>query len=826
MGVSIDTQEGGPIEGIFGSQVEQRLAHHIDHDDDDFGHTRRPSEGNINNINNNNNSSSIQCNTDLGRGLSPSPYRLTAPSPRPLGRKSWLRLPWNPWRHESPAMPHAHRPIPSPHPKHSSSSWWRPAGVYDRLPLGMTPNRAAAGGWNTGYIAELVAAVFSSKGRKGWFLGLILVSLALTLFSGGYLMNQFQHYKDITPPIVSVSNGEESSSSSHNQEPNTPIIDLEQDSGPRKDRGRGKKPHGPTKKKPTKPAVDTTITGGNRPQDAGSSSLRICNLQDVAKGQWVFSKAAGTHSAAPDAGQDLSWTGYGPFGCRSTIWNERYLLTPAAVPESESPSMTSSPHLSKDWAYADRLQQYHWLIDHSGPKHKQDQQQEPKCRQPDMGLADFVEVLKRSPLVMIGDKFLEQEFLTLECMLMGVQQQLLLDYRAEDNGNRGSQAELEALDYWIDSEKPAVIELKVASGEKLSSPESSSDSSAGAPKSRWMVYRKAKPGQMKLIERQSNLTLITFIRSDVLWDTGMLTETATKHALKSVEELATMDAGGLHPDCKLAGSTLMCEPAGIDRHDSESRGTASTQPTQQSASQWWKWLVGSEENSPDELLGHNVAESTDEEMSTGSDLDHDMINLEWVDTLKEIVEESAKLRQKRKWGAPEVERKPMVLVSNGQFWEYDPRDAVRFDLKGGDRKLSKIEKDKIKESQDRRRTMLRQRYTIVLTNMLDYIKSMYPDLRVMVQTSVKRSPCESAAVSADDKALWKLKDQEAALLNALTKTVVARMQDPLYSFLDTTFLRIFKDSTPNKRHCRNFMMPGPLDTLVKFLYGELYRLDL
>lgn len=87
------------------------------------------------------------------------------------------------------------------------------------------------------------------------------------------------------------------------------------------------------------------------------------------------------------------------------------------------------------------------------------------------------------------------------------------------------------------------------------------------------------------------------------------------------------------------------------------------------------------------------------------------------------------------------------------------------------------------------------------------------------------------------------------------------MQDPLYSFLDTTFLRIFKDSTPNKRHCRNFMMPGnahcllsvvglkviiervmvatntkkvcflvfvvgPLDTLVKFLYGELYRLDL
>ncbi|KAF9150996.1 hypothetical protein BG015_007188 [Linnemannia schmuckeri] len=821
MGISIDTQEGGPIEGIFGSQVEQRLAHHIDHEDDDFGHARRPSESNRD-INNN----SIQCNTDLGRGFSPSSYRLTAPSPLPPGSKSWLRLPWNPWRHESPSMPHAHRPIPSPHPKHTSSWWW-PAGFYDRLPLGMSLNRATGGG-SSGYITELVAAVVSSKRRKGWFLGLILVSLALTILSGGYLMSQFQHHKDITPPVISVSNGEESSSN-HGHQPNTPITDLEQDSGPRKDRDRSKKPHGPAKKKPTKSAGATT-TGGNRPQDAGSSSLRICNLQDVAKGQWVFSQATSTHSAAPRADQDLSWTGYGPFGCRSTIWNERYLLTPGVVPESESSAAASSPHLSKDWVYADRLQQYHWLIENSSPKHnqktQQDQQQKPKCRQPDMDLADFVEVLKRSPLVMIGDKFLEQEFLTLECMLMGMQQQLLIDYRVEDNGNRGSQAELEALDYWIDSEKPAVTELKVASSEKLLSLESPSGGSAEALKSRPMVYRKAKPGLMKLIERQSNLTLITFIRSDVLWDTGMLTGTANKHALKSVEELAMLDTGGLHPDCKLAGSTLMCEPAGIDRHDSESRGTDSTQPSQQSASRWWKWLVGSEETSLNDLSGHNVAEFTDEEMATGSDLDHDVINLEWVDTLKDMVEESAKLRQRRKWGAPEVERKPMVLVSNGQFWEYDPRDAVRFDLQGGERKLSKVEQNKIKESQDRRRSMLRQRYTIVLTNMLDYIKTTYPDLRVMVQTSVKRSPCESAAVSADDKALWKLKDQEAALLNALTKTVVARMQDPLYSFLDTTFLRIFKDSTPNKRHCRSFMMPGPLDTLVKFLYGELYRLDL
>ncbi|KAG0274036.1 hypothetical protein BGZ95_010168 [Linnemannia exigua] len=816
MSISIDTQEGGPIEGIFGSQVEQRLAHHIDHDDDDFDHARRPSESGRD---------SMQSNTDL-RGHSPSPYRLTAPSPRPSGSKRWLRLPWNPWKHESLAMPHAHRTtsLPSPLPKHNNSPWWRPSGVYDRLPFGMSPNRAVGGGGgNPGqlrriqdYIAGLVAAVVSSNRRKGWFLGLILVSLALTFFSGGYLMSQLQHHsKEIVPPVVAPSTADEQGA----RQPITPIVEVEQDSGPRKDRDRSKSPHGPKKTKPAKP------TEGNRDQDAAAASLRICNLADVAKGQWVFSQVASTHSSAPAAGidQDLSWTGYGP----SNIWNERYLLTPAFVPETESPSTTSSPHLSSDWAYADRLQQYRWVMEHTSPNNKQKapkvEQQEPKCRQPDMDLADFVEVLKRAPLVMIGDKFLEQEFLILECMFAGMQQQLLIDYRAEDNGNRGLQEELEALDYWIDSEKPAIIELKVASGEELSTSKTSSEGTGEAHRPRSIVYRKAKPGQMRLFDRQSNLTLITFIRSDVLWDAGMMTEIATKHAITSLQELSTLDAGGVHPDCKLAGSSLMCEPAGIDRHDSESRGI--TQQMQQSTSGWWTWLVGSQEESVDELVGHNVAESTDEEMSTGSDLDHDMINLEWVETLKEIVQESASLRQKRKWGAPEVERKPMVVVSNGQFWEYDPRDAVRLDLQG-DRKLSKVEQDKIKESQDKRRVLLRQRYTIVLTNMLDYIKSTYPDLPVIVQTSVKRSPCDTGAVSADEKALWKLKDQEAALLNALTKTVVARMQDPLYSFLDTTFLRLFKDSTPNKRHCRNFMMPGPLDTLVKFLYGELFRLDL
>ncbi|KAG0364343.1 hypothetical protein BGX24_004650, partial [Mortierella sp. AD032] len=714
MSISIDTQEGGPIEGIFGSQVEQRLAHHIDHDDDDFGHARRPSESGRD---------SMQSNTDL-RGLSPSPYRLTAPLPRPSGSKSWLRLPWNPWRHESPVMPHAHRTttLPSPHPKHSSSPWWRPSGVYDRLPLGMPLNRAAVGGGgNRGrlgrtqdYIAGLVAAVVSSKRRKYWFLGLILVSLVLTFFSGGYLMSQLQnHSKEVLPPVVAPSTVEEQGT--HQQI--TPITEVEQDSGPRKDRDRSKSPQGPNKKKPAKPP------GGDRHQDAAAASLRICNLADIAKGQWVFSQVASTHSA-PTAGidQDLTWTGYGPSSCKSNIWNERYLLTPAFVPETESLSTMSSPQLSKDWAYADRLQQYHWTIEHASPNHKQkspkDQQQEPKCRQPDMNLADFVEVLKRAPLVMIGDKFLEQEFMILECMFAGMQQQMLIDYRAEDNGNRDSQEELEALDYWIDSEKPAIVELKVASGEKLSTPKSSSEGPGEAHKPRSIVYRKAKPGQMRLFDHQSNLTLVTFIRSDVLWDAGMMMETATKHAIASLEELSALDAGGLHPDCKLAGSSLMCEPAGIDRHDSESRGITQVQ---QSTSGWWNWLVGSQEDSVDVLVGHNVAESTEEEMSTGSDLDHDMINLEWVETLKEIVHESATLRQKKKWGAPEVERRPMVVVSNGQFWEYDPRDAVQFDLQG-DRKLSKVEQDKIKESQDKRRVLLRQRYTIVLTNMLDYIK--------------------------------------------------------------------------------------------------------
>ncbi|KAF9922497.1 hypothetical protein FBU30_007363 [Linnemannia zychae] len=792
---SIDIQESGPVEGIFGNQVEQRLTHHIDYENDDFTHARRPSEGGSSIA-----KGSIQCNTDLRANS--SSCKLTAPSPRPpTGRKSWLRLPWNPWRHESTSMLQAHRILTSPHPRHTSS-WWKPTRIYDRLPLGASPIRATGGGYREtlGYIQEyivrLVAVLVSSKKRKGWFLGLILISLALTIFYGGYLMSQLQYHKDNVP---SMSTDGQQGQGNHGS--NIPITtDTEHDSGPRKDRDRSKAPHSPKKKKPTKP---TTPTEGSRQHD----TLRICNLDDISKGQWVFSQAKNTPYTTPAsaiADQDLAWTGYGPLGCRSNIWNERYLLTPEFIPKNGLPVATSDPDLLQDLAYANHLQQYHWLTGLSKQGHmaQQDNKQGSQCRQPDLDLTDFVEVLKRSPLVMIGDKFLEQEFMIMECMLMGMQQQLLSEYRAEDNGNRGSQEELAGLDYWIDSEKPDVIELKVASGDRSTTKMGVSEGLAH--KTRSTVYRKAKPGQMRLFDRRSNLTLITFIRSDVLWDAGMLMGKNSKHALKPIEELSVLDAGGLHPDCKLAGTVLMCEPAGIDRHNSESRGI--TQSIQQPKTKWWKWLLGSDEDSSDEQLGHNIVESADEEMSIGSDLDHDMINLEWIETLKDIVQESEALRQRRKWGAPEVERKPLVLVSNGQFWEYDSRDAIPVDLQSK-QKLTKAEQSTVKESQNKRKSLLRQQYTIVLTNMLDYIKTKYPDLRVIVQTSVKRSPCEGGTISVENAAIWKLKDQEAALLNALTKTIVARMQDPLYSFLDTSYLRIFKDSTPNKRYCRNFMMP-------------------
>ncbi|KAF9186635.1 hypothetical protein BGZ49_004159, partial [Haplosporangium sp. Z 27] len=43
MSISIDPQEGGPIEGLFGSQVEQRIGHHVEHDNES-SRARRTSE--------------------------------------------------------------------------------------------------------------------------------------------------------------------------------------------------------------------------------------------------------------------------------------------------------------------------------------------------------------------------------------------------------------------------------------------------------------------------------------------------------------------------------------------------------------------------------------------------------------------------------------------------------------------------------------------------------------------------------------------------------------------------------------------------------------
>ncbi|KAF9354933.1 hypothetical protein BGX26_007185 [Mortierella sp. AD094] len=601
--------------------------------------------------------------------------------------------------------------------------------------------------------------------------------------------------------------------------------------GPRRDRTRGKK-HGTPKKPPTGQTRknETTSAGGRiiAPNDPGigtgnpddtnvTTDTRICNLEDVADGQWVYSE---TQGQSPEWGpnQDMSWTGYGHNSCRSTIWNERYLLTPTVANDTTSKHRSTSI-LQNDWDYAHHLQNFLWQ-----PAQKQRQSQEGSCRQPEMDVEDFVEVLKRAPLVMIGDKFLEQEYLTIECFVLGMQGQLVYDYRLENNKKSVDEKTMKgALEYWIESETPPVVEFKVA-------PQSVAKTEGTSPsgKNRPAVYRKAKPGQMRLVDRVSNLTLVTFIRSDVLWDSEMLTRQTSKHTLKSILQPSNLDAAsGLHPDCKLAGTVLLCEPARIDfAHDSGLEGYKSTK--QSTSKHWWQWWIGADDNTEAGQLQSEDVEDSEEDMSFGSDFDHDMINLEWVQSLQDIVQDAANHQSKE--GTATVERKPVVMISNGHFWEYDPQDAAAlFSITKGEsgkmkkRALSKVEQDQLRESQIKRRKLLRQRYTMVVTNMLDYIKATYPDLRVMVQTSVR---CNTCGAAANTKAPGGVESQEAALLNALTKTVVARMQDPLYSFLDTTFLRLFRDSVANKRHCNNFMMPGPLDTLVHHLYGELFRLDL
>ncbi|KAG0238788.1 hypothetical protein BGX31_003175 [Mortierella sp. GBA43] len=640
----------------------------------------------------------------------------------------------------------------------------------------------------------MMTAILRGKRRRSWFLSLILVSLVLTVLSGGYLLNQLPYQKDIGPSKTPLTDNDDTRND----------IPIDPGSGPRRDRNRGKKPRPPPPPppkesgigtpSPEKGKVDPGSDGNNKPTDNNNQvspdnhephGLRICTLEDLIHGQWIASEKQEKVPVplwTPD--QDLSWTGYGRSGCRSSIWNERYLLTPSTI--DNTTILPNKALLQLDQEHAWQLKKYRWQVDHAqdlqNKGHGQETHDRRDCWQPAIDVEDFVEVLKRAPLVMIGDKFLEQEYLAMECMIMGMQDQLVFNYMFENNGAVSKEEALESLEYRIESEMPPIVELKVAPG---------SSTLGAAPRSSSSVYRKAKPGEMRLIDRVSNRTLLTFIRSDVLWDSGMLASLVAKHALKSVAELSTLDASGLHPDCKLVGTVLLCEPARIDTHTGGSRGVKGA------GSNWWQWLIGAKEApvAPTDETSKG-SHDDDEDMSFGSDLDHDMINLEWVQSLESIVRDAA-IKES------DTERKPVVMISNGHFWEFDPQDSIGRLLRNSDRKLSKTEEEMIKTSQDKRRKLLRQRYTMMLSNTLDYIKGKYPDLRVVVQMSVRRSNCDESK----DTAARDTKDQEAAILNALAKTVVARMQDPLYSFVDTTFLRTFQDLGVSKHSCSNFMMP-------------------
>ncbi|KAG0305997.1 hypothetical protein BGZ98_003130 [Dissophora globulifera] len=813
MSFSSDLHEGRPMEGLFVSQVEQRVGHRDR--EDELGLARRLSEGARR-------SPEPRLAGHFSNTAPPKPTNMTAMG----GISSWLRLPWNLRQGRSALSTHALRAQQyTGSNTANNSSWWNPRR-YRRLSLGSIPTvstataTAAASGPIGGavrhvqlFVSTLAAtAVASNSRRKGWFLSLILVSLVFTVLMGGHLLNQL-HYQQELGSVTGPFSGDVGEG----------VIPVDPGSGPRRDRTHGKKNRGPkvAPAKPTKPSKDITaehnISGvdGSSDLDIGSDNSdggdagdsdqlsheapsktltkRICNLEDVARGHWGRSDSKRV-APAWRMGQDLSWTGYGRNGCRSNIWNERYLLTPSV--RDNTTSSFNKDSLQMDQTYAWHLKGFQWRLD-QGQRQKQQQQQQQSCQQPEMDVEDFVDVLKRAPLVMIGDKFLEREYLAMECMILGMQDQLWTSYQSEHGKTPSSDGDTPAsLEYRIEPETPPIVELQVAPG---SLSQSSSSTTAAAGNDHSAIYRKAKPGQMRLIDRVSNLTFATFIRSDVLWDSDMLTAEISKHTDKSTADVSIPDAGGLHPDCKLVGTILLCEPA---RREVK-MGASSTNPQsaqQPSSWRWWQWWVGSQE-ALDDTLADTRNEDDHGEMSFGSDFDRDMINLEWVQQLQEVVQDDLK-------------RNPVVVISSGHFWEYDPQDVAQLDLiteqkiRQKDRKLTKAEMKQIRDTQDRRRKLLRQRYTTVLTNMLHYIKATYPTLRVVVQTSVRQhETCVSGAMSAAEKALQDSKYQEAALLNALTKTVVARMQDPLYAFLDTTLLQVFKDTEEDKRHCSSFTMP-------------------
>ncbi|KAG0338479.1 hypothetical protein BG000_003898 [Podila horticola] len=748
MPISIENDRPGAtgavgIEGIFGNQVEQRIGHHIDREDDEIVHLHPQGE----NPNNNKDSPPT--------------------SPLPLSSYKPRRSRFNPLSWFSSSSRQGYASLGGPGARRNGRRRWYhyPGQLY---------HRASAAGSSTRLGRSVIAYVH-----------------------------------ELTPPV--------SPSTIMDENNNNPALDVPvAPEGPRRNRDRSKKrpkknnkpgtqddkkdglktdvgakpknpkgePKGKLDQKDT-PLDGSKVKGGanggqkEKPKENDTSDtsdkedgLRICDLEDIAHGEWV--SVEGGLPRGLNAAKDLTWSGYGYAGCRSHIWNERYLLTPTPLTSPDTSSgnpWTRAPTAKQDLEYALRTKHLRWQVKDPTVNKKE------ACRQPEMDIPDFVEVLKRSPLVMVGDKFLELEYLTLECMVLGMQQTL-----------SGS----EDPEYQIETEMPPVTELRLGPGK---TPES-------APR----IYRKAKPGKMQLVDRVSNLTLATFIRSDVLWDADIHPDQG--------------DTSALHPDCKLVGAALLCEPA------------------------------------LDETREHDQDQ---DELAVGSDLDQDMINLAWVSILKQTVEQERNNKvlsedNAHKGGENEegsfLPRKPTVVISNGLFWKYDPRetstdailDSIASSQEGADkaaalkasranrrnRRLTKTELEQIKAYQDMRRKQLKQRYATLLTSTLEYIHTSWPELRVVVQTSVKHRPCEALAMAenAGELSVQEQTEQEAALLNVLTKTVVARVQDPLYSFLDTTFLRLYKDASPNKRQCRNFMMPGPLDTLVEQMYGELYRLDI
>ncbi|KAF9971930.1 hypothetical protein BGZ73_005020 [Actinomortierella ambigua] len=385
------------------------------------------------------------------------------------------------------------------------------------------------------------------------------------------------------------------------------------------------------------------------------------------------------------------------------------------------------------------------------------------CLRPTVDIQEWISLLQDSPLLMVGDKFLEQEYLTIECMLLGAQD--ALEQRVEavrvepatekdkeeeskgtatkadeeeggqsrDNDDedddepiqvekRGSSDNGQSpLPFKIESEMPPFVELKVrpssvsslTPGSSAITSEGNEDGTKGG-QARSKIYRKAKPGVMKLIDRVSNLTLVTFVRSDLLWDPQLEAEDddqdessaseegveeqgdaqdesapysdhspLKKNSHRDGKEGATKGAkgkkGSFHPDCQWIESVLMCEPSSRVSHEilerlkeeRQSAKDASTTPTIQEQGQQSK----------------NSAATM--ESWLGSDFDHEMIRLCWIDELKQLAEPDARSadisdpQQDEPFSSSSAvdtgaARTPTVVFSYGYHWRQRPRLVDRY----------------------------------------------------------------------------------------------------------------------------------------------------